>query len=232
MATELDSATNGKRRAKAATPRRRASDIAEVAAEAGTRRRQVDPAKRLRHAEILLNVSKKVAAIEALDELLEMIVRHRVGGDRLPSAARCSSTTRQTGELYSRVAQGNVQPRDPAAQRPRASPAMCSRHGEGVIIRDAYADKRFDAQRRRPDRLSHAQHPLRADPHDEGRPDRRRAGAEQAGSVGFDQADLALLEDDDHAGGAWSLQSTRCSSSRMQKAREQEMEFLDIVSPT
>ena len=64
-----------------------------------------DQEKRLHMAEMLLGVSRKLAAIESLDEMLETLVKmtsSELGAERGSLFLNDS----QTGELYSVVAQG------------------------------------------------------------------------------------------------------------------------------
>ena len=66
--------------------------------------RQAD--KKLQQAEMLLDVSRRVAAIESLDEVLKTLVEmiaYELGAER----ASLFLNDGATGELYSRVAQGN-----------------------------------------------------------------------------------------------------------------------------
>ena len=112
------------------TPRRRASE-----GDAKLR-------ERLRRVELLLDLTRKAASIESLDPLLEMIVNtaaEEIGAERGTLFLNDAST----GELYSRVAQGNVN-REIRLLNDRGVAGYVFQKGEGLIIRDAYADKRFD----------------------------------------------------------------------------------------
>src|SRR3546814_3078378 len=65
-----------------------------------------DAAKRLHQAELLLDISRKVAAIESLDEVLETLIAIttlEVGAER----GTLFLNDPETGELYSRIALGN-----------------------------------------------------------------------------------------------------------------------------
>ena len=69
---------------------------------------QLEQAKRLRLAETLVDVSRTVAAMESLDEVLASLVElttRETGADR--GTLFLEDPT--TGELYSRVAQGERQ---------------------------------------------------------------------------------------------------------------------------
>ena len=72
---------------------------------AARRTRRKTEAERLRQAEMLLNLSRKVAAIESLDEVLATLVEMttwEMGAER----GTLFLNDDQTGELYSRFAQG------------------------------------------------------------------------------------------------------------------------------
>ena len=99
-------------------------------------------AERLRQAEMLLDLSKRVAAIESLDEILEILVEMttwEVGAER----GTLFLNDPQTGELYSRVAQGNFK-REIRILNNSGIAGHVFSTGEGVIIHDAYADERFN----------------------------------------------------------------------------------------
>ncbi|MDD9878439.1 MAG: GAF domain-containing protein, partial [Magnetovibrio sp.] len=98
--------------------------------------------KRLKQAEILLNVSRRVAAMETLDEILETLVEMttwELGAER-GSLFLNDSTT---GELYSRVAQGNFSREIRILNTTGVAGAIFT-NGVGDIIPDAYADGRFN----------------------------------------------------------------------------------------
>ena len=74
--------------------------------------------RKLQRAEMLLNISREVAGIESLDDVLEKLV------EITSRETDCERSTLflnddQTGELYSRVAQGEHPPRDPPAEHQR-----------------------------------------------------------------------------------------------------------------
>ena len=223
MATELDIAGNGKRRSKA--PKQRATNGGDKGSAAPPRPLRIDPAKRLRHAEILLNVSKKVAAIETLDEILETLIEMtswEIGCER----GTLFLNDPQTGELYSRVAQGTFR-REIRLLNTSGIAGHVFQTGEGVIIHDAYADPRFNATVDQ--QTGYTTRNILCVPI-------RTVKGEVIGVCqalnkkegGFEQDDLALLEDMTMQA-AVALQSTMFVE-RMKKTRAQEMEFLDIVS--
>ncbi len=63
--------------------------------------------KRLKHVEMLLNVSRRVATIESLDEILVTIVE-MIARELKAERGSLLLNDPVTGELYSRVAQGNI----------------------------------------------------------------------------------------------------------------------------
>ena len=80
--------------------------------------------QKLHRAEMLLNISREVAGIESLDDVLEKLVEitsRETGCER----ATLFLNDDQTGELYSRVAQGDIR-REIRLLTPAASPATSS----------------------------------------------------------------------------------------------------------
>ncbi|TMK67793.1 MAG: GAF domain-containing protein [Actinobacteria bacterium] len=103
-----------------------------------------EEAKRLRLAETLIHVSRTVAAMETLDEVLRALVEltaRETDADRgtlfLHDAA--------TGELYSRVAQGQ-QSREIRIPSDSGIAGHVFQTGEGVIVEDAYSNPHFNPQ--------------------------------------------------------------------------------------
>ena len=101
-----------------------------------------EEAKRLRRAEMLLDVSHTVAGIETLEEVLETLVE---------IAARETKSERgtlflndpQTGELYSRVAMGTHRREIRLLNNSGIAGAVFTT-GEPEVIEDAYEDDRFN----------------------------------------------------------------------------------------
>ncbi|NRR29719.1 GAF domain-containing protein [Oxalobacteraceae bacterium] len=187
--------------------------------EAGVQRR------RLRQVELLLEVSRRMAAYDTLDEILTALVEvttEELGAER----GTLFLNDAETNELFSRVAQGNIQ-REIRFLNHSGIAGHVFTTGEAVLIGDAYADPRFN-----------------------------RAIDEQTGFVTrnilcvpiktfkgeiigvsqtlnkkrgkFTRADLHLLEALTTQG-TLALQSARFLES-MKKVRRQEMEFIDVVS--
>ncbi len=98
---------------------------------------------KLYRAEMLLNISREVAGIESLDAVLEKLV------EMTSRETRCERATlflndEQTGELYSRVAQGENR-REIRLLNTSGIAGHVFTTGEGLIIDDAYSDPRFNA---------------------------------------------------------------------------------------
>ena len=90
---------------KAASSRRKPAG--PVADGAAARDSNAEAARRLWRAELLLELSRKVAALETLDEVLETLVgitTRELGAERGTLFLNDSSSN----ELYSRVAQGDL----------------------------------------------------------------------------------------------------------------------------
>lgn len=181
--------------------------------------------ERLRRVELLLDLTRKAASIESLDPLLEMIVNtaaEEIGAERGTLFLNDAST----GELYSRVAQGNVN-REIRLLNDRGIAGFVFQGGQGLIIRDAYADKRFD--RTIDEQTGYRTRNILCVPIRTMKGD--LIGVAQMLNKlprGFSKADQELLE-------AMTTQAALVLQHAMfiesvQKAREQEMAFLDMVA--
>ena len=103
-----------------------------------------DERVRLREAEMLLNISKTMAAFETLDEMLSKLVEittMEVMADR----GTIFLNDKSTGELYSRVAQGNFK-REIRILNDSGIAGYVFKTGEGTIVNDAYSDERFNKE--------------------------------------------------------------------------------------
>jgi adenylate cyclase len=101
-----------------------------------------DETIRLRQAEMLLSVSKTLAAFDTLDEMLSTLVditTKEVGGER--GSIFLNDT--ESDELYTRVAQGNFQ-REIRILNNTGIAGHVFQEGKGVIVHDAYSDPRFN----------------------------------------------------------------------------------------
>ena len=176
-------------------------------------------------AELLLDVSRRVAAHDSLDEILETLVAvlsEQVGAER----STVFLNDARSGELYSRMAQGNVTRRIRILNTSGLAGDVFTR-GESTIVTDAYADERFnsevDAQ------TGFKTESLLCVPI-------RTVREELIGVVqvlnkidgDFDQDDLQLVEAITQQA-AVALVSA-ATIERMRKSRTQEMEFLDMVA--
>ena len=103
---------------------------------------EADNLFRLRQAEMLLNVSKTVAAFETLDDMLKTLM------DMITQELNAERGTiflndPDSGELYSRVAHGNLQ-REIRILNTSGIAGHVYTSGEGLIVHDVYADERFN----------------------------------------------------------------------------------------
>jgi adenylate cyclase len=180
---------------------------------------------RLQRAEMLLNVSRRVAAIETLDEVLETLVEmttYELAAER----GTLFLNDPDSGELYSRVAQGNFR-REIRMLNTSGIAGYCFTSGEGQIIADAYKDPHFNATVDQ--QTGFTTKTVLCAPV-------RTVSGEIIGVTQilnkkkgrFTKNDLELLEAMTTQATV-ALQSTRFVE-RMRKTREKEMEFLDIVS--
>jgi len=98
--------------------------------------------RRMEQAELLLGVSRKVAAIESLDEVLSVLMEMtswELGTER----STLFLNDAQTGELYSRVAQGNFQ-REIRMLNDSGIAGKVFSTGESLLIHDVYKHKMFN----------------------------------------------------------------------------------------
>ncbi len=181
--------------------------------------------QKLRQMEVLLNVSRRVAAVDSLDEILRTLVE--ITTDELDAdRGTLFLNDPLTDELYSRVAQGNFQ-REIRILNDSGVAGAVFQTGEGTTIDDAYSDERFN--RTVDEATGYKTKTIVAAPV-------RTVKGEVIGVIqilnknkgAFTQGDLELLEAMTTQA-AVALQS-RQYVERMQKTREQEMHFLDLVS--
>lgn len=185
--------------------------------------RQAD--RKLKQAEMLLNVSRRVAAIESLDEVLETIVEMTTW-ELQAERGTLFLNDPVTDELYSRFAQGNFQ-REIRILNNSGIAGAVFQSGEGLIILDAYADDRFN--RTVDEQTGFRTKSILCAPVKTVKGDligviqvlNKKKGA-------FTQEDLELLEAMTTQASV-ALQSTQFVE-KMKKSREQELEFLDLVT--
>ncbi|MFC1561230.1 GAF domain-containing protein [Candidatus Latescibacterota bacterium] len=122
--------------------RRNNQQIATIKNKSGNS--AADEKKDLHMAEMLLNISRTIAAFETLDEMLSKLVEitaMEVNAERGTIFLNDSST----GELYSRVAQGNFQ-REIRILNNSGVAGHVFTTGRGRIVNDAYTDKYFSPE--------------------------------------------------------------------------------------
>ena len=181
--------------------------------------------KRLERAEMLLNVSKKMAAIETLDEVLETLVEITTEGTEAERGTLFLNDP-QTSELYSRVAQGTAR-REIRFLNNAGIAGSVFHTGNGELIADAYKDSRFN--RSIDQQTGFTTKNILCAPVKTVRGD--IIGVAQCLNKKdgpFTDEDLDFLEDMTTQA-AVALQSTQFVE-RIQKSRKQELTFLDVVA--
>ena len=206
-----------------------ATDIAPASAQgraaSAGRRRRLSVETELRRARILLDVAERCSALNDLDEVLGELVT------LTSRALECDRGTLflndpTTGELYSRVAQGNLR-REIRILNTSGIAGAVFQAGEGLVIDDPYADPRFNASV--DERTGYTTRSIVCAPV-------RTVAGEIIGvmqslnklSGPFGQDDLELLEAMTRQA-AIVLQSLQ-TVERIGKMRAKEMAFLDLVS--
>ena len=100
-----------------------------------------DAAASMQHMQLLLDVSRNVAALDSLDAVLDALVAvaaEQTDADR----ATLYLVDPDTGELYSRIAQG-IGRREIRLGQHEGIAGTVFKEGRALIIDDAYADERF-----------------------------------------------------------------------------------------
>ena len=178
-----------------------------------------------RFSEMLLQVTNDLARTKSLDEALEVLVKittTTIGAERGTIFLNDSST----GELYSRIAQGNFR-REIRILNTKGVAGWVFTQNEGVIIHDAYKDERFNKAvdvRTGFRTKSILCAPLRTVSGEE-------IGVSQILNKidgQFEQEDLDLLEAMTEQA-AIAIQGN-IIVEQIEAARKQELEFLDVVS--
>ncbi|HYL73714.1 MAG TPA: GAF domain-containing protein [Bryobacteraceae bacterium] len=181
--------------------------------------------KQFQEMELLLRVSKQVAAIDTLDELLKTIVElsaEQTDADR----GTLFLNDDRTSELYSRVAQG-ARVREIRIMNNVGTAGHVFTTGKGIVVHDAYNDPRFDAAIDR--ETGYTTKSIVCAPI-------RTARGEIIGVLQmlnkkhgeFNSEDLRILEAMTEQT-ALTLRTTQFME-RMSAAREQEMKLLDVVA--
>jgi adenylate cyclase len=181
--------------------------------------------KRMVQAEMLLDVSRKVAAIESLDEVLAVLMEMstwELGAER----SSLFLNDPQTGELYTRFAQGNFQ-REIRIINDSGIAGHVFTTGKGLVIHDVYKHKWFN--RSVDEQTGFRTRNMMCVPIKTVKGD--VIGVAQVlnkKKSRFTKDDLALLEAMTTQASI-ALQSTQFVE-KMKKTREKELEFLDVVS--
>ena len=181
--------------------------------------------RRIRLVELLLEVSRRMAAYDSLDEVLHALIdmtTSEVGAER----GSLFLNDPDTGELYSRVAQGNNR-REIRLLNTAGIAGHAFTSGEAMIIHDPYADPRFS--RANDEQTGFVTRSILCVPV-------KTVKGEIIGVVEainkidgtFDEEDLEVLE-------AMATQGTVALQGaqfieRMKAVRAREMEFVEIVS--
>ncbi len=184
-----------------------------------------DSGRRLRHVELMLDITRKMAAMDSLDEVLYTLIAltsEEIGAER----GTLFLNDEATGELYSRVAQGNVN-REIRLLNTSGIAGHVFQSGENLIIHDAYADPRFN--RSIDEQTGYVTQSICCVPI-------RTVKGEIIGVAQalnkvkgrFTRGDARLLEEMTTQG-AIALQTAQYIE-RMNAIRKQELEFLDMVS--
>jgi len=181
--------------------------------------------RRLRHLELLLEVTRRMASYGTLDEVLQALV-DMTTTELNAERGSLFLNDPDTNELYSRVAQGNIQ-REIRILNSSGIAGYVYTAGEALIIHDAYADERFN--RSIDEQTGFTTHNILCVPIKTVKGEvigvaqtlNKRTGK-------FTKQDLHLLEAMTSQG-TLALQSAQFIE-RMQAIRRQEMEFIDVVS--
>lgn len=181
--------------------------------------------KRLREAELLLDISRKMSAIDSLDRVLSVLIEVTAGELDVERGTLFLNDT-DTNELYSRVAMGNFQ-REIRILNNSGVAGYVFTTGEGVIIHDAYADPHFN--RSVDEQTGFVTRNIACVPIRTAKGDVIGVAQLLNKKKGrFTHADLQLFEA--MVGqGSLALQSAQFIE-RLEKIRKQELEFVNIVS--
>ena len=181
--------------------------------------------RRLRHLELLLEVTRRMASYGTLDQVLQALVEMTTTELNAERGSLFLNDP-DTNELYSRVAQGNIQ-REIRILNSSGVAGYVYTSGEALIIHDAYADERFN--RSIDEQTGFTTRNILCVPIKTVKGEiigvaqtlNKRSGK-------FTKQDLNLLEAMTSQG-TLALQSAQFIE-RMQSIRRQEMEFIDVVS--
>jgi len=184
-----------------------------------------DTRRRLRHAELLLEVTRRMAGYGTLDEVLNALV-DMTTSELNAERGSLFLNDPDSNELYSRVAQGNIQ-REIRILNTSGIAGYVFTSGEALIIHDAYADERFN--RSIDEQTGFTTHSILCVPIKTVKGEIIGVAQTLNKKNGrFTRHDLNLLEAMTSQG-TLALQSAQFIE-RMQAIRRQEMEFIDVVS--
>ncbi|PKL44091.1 MAG: adenylate/guanylate cyclase domain-containing protein [Candidatus Riflebacteria bacterium HGW-Riflebacteria-2] len=181
--------------------------------------------KRLAEAELLLDISRRISAMDSLDAVLKMLVE--TATSRL-NAERGSLFLNDpnTNELYSRVAMGNFM-REIRILNTNGIAGYVFTSGEGIIIPDAYADSRFN--RNIDEQTGFVTRNILCVPIKTAKGQVMAVAQILNKNKGrFNREDMRLLEEMMKQG-APALQSLQFIE-QMETIRRQELEFINVVS--
>ncbi len=203
------------------------AEVTQLAARRKLQKRNANPAVRgrLKLVELLLQVSRKMAAYDTLDDVLRVLVEMTTA-ELDAERGTLFLNDAETNELYSRVAQGNIK-HEIRILNTSGIAGYVFTSGESVLIADAYSDERFN--RSVDEQTGFVTRNILCTPI-------RTVKGEIIGVAqtlnkkkgGFTKRDLAVLE-------AMTTQGTLALQGavfieRMKAVRKQEMEFVDVVS--
>ena len=181
--------------------------------------------ERLYRAELLLDLSQRIASLKSLDEILNILVEITTR-ELLADRGSILLNDESTGELYSRVAQGDIK-REIRILNNSGIAGYVFTSGVGEIVKDAYSDERFNKD---VDEQTGFEStcilcaPIRT-------ANNQLIGVAQIlnrQDGDFTPGDLELLEA--MTGQAAIALESQQFAERMEKSRIQEREFLDVVA--
>jgi adenylate cyclase len=192
-----------------------------VSREAG----HTEPQEQLRQLQLLVSLSRRVAALDSLDAVLEALLESAVeetGADR----GSIFLHDKETGELYTYVATG-LGPRQIRLMDDLGIAGAVFHSGSGEIVHDAYADPRFD--RDVDEQTDYTTTSLLCAPIRNGKGETIGV-AEVLNKIDgvFDASDLTMLESMTSQC-AITLQTLQ-RLERMSYERQREVDFLNVVS--
>jgi len=181
--------------------------------------------RRLREANLLLDISQKMGATNSLDELLEMMI-DLTSTELDAERGTLFLNDEATNELYSRSAHGTFR-REIRIVNTTGVAGHVFSSGIGTIVHDAYADARFNAGV--DERTGFVTRNILCAPIKTSKGKvvgvaqllNKRGGA-------FTDAQLVLFESM-LGQGAVALQNAQ-STEKMERVRQQELEFVNVVS--